>query len=456
MENNNELSAFDKMRQWISTSITIKLLSIGFIMLLLLIPLSSINDIVRERAYRKNDAVAEVSSKWGNEQCVQALVLSVPYEYIEKKSLYTAPGQAPQFEEIIHSSVMNFYPDRSMIKGTVVPTIKKRGIYEVPVYSVQLDITGDFIKPDEKNDFPSRCSKVLWEKASAKMFLNDLSSLEEQVNLNLAGVNSEFNPKNTGAGIAALTADLDLSEIDGDKLSFKTELAIRGTQSLWFTPLAKTAEVSLESSWMHPKFSGSFLPTHNIDESGFEANWKVLHLNRSLAQTFESESANQEAERYSFGVELYTPVDNYQSTERSTKYAMLLITLSFALFFFVQILMKIKIHPVQFMLVGLSLCVFYTLLLALSEHISFFKSYLIAASAITILNTMYVHLSFKKKTLSLLTFVVLSVLYAYIFSTLRMEDLALLAGSIGIFTALALIMFITRNFDWYTLKTKTA
>jgi len=455
MENNNELSAFEKVRQWFSTSITIKLLSIGFIILLLLIPLSFINDIVRERSYRKVEAVNEVSSKWGNAQCVQAIVLSVPYEYIEKKPLYSNEIANSQYIEVLQTSTMNFYPDETLISGEVIPQVKKRGIYEVPIYSVKLDISGAFIKPDAKKDFPSRCTKVLWNEATASLFMNDLSSLEEQVVLQFDTAEVEFNPMSSSGSKSTLSAPLDLSLMEDSKLNFKTEISVRGTQALWFSPLAKTTEVNLESSWKHPKFSGQYLPTHQPKGEGFAANWKVLHLNRSLAQSFEAESPDQGAERFSFGVELYTPVDNYQSTERSTKYAMLLITLSFALFFFVQILMKIRIHPVQFMLVGLSLCVFYTLLLALSEHISFFRSYMIAAGAITLLNTYYVFSSFKNKPLTLLTFVVLAVLYAYIYSTLRMEDMALLAGSIGIFGALALVMFITRNFDWYSLKSKT-
>lgn len=455
MENSNELSAFERVRQWMSTSITLKLLGIGFILLLLLIPLSYIQDLVRERQYRKHEVRNEIASSWGFQQTVEAMVLSLPYEFERTTSQFDKNGKAVYQTKTLRST-LQIYPEHCLIKGQLDPEIKKRGIFEVPVYQIGLEVSGNYKLPENGIELPDDCTKVLWEEAEATLFLSDLRRLKDQVTLRMGDQEVEFN-SSASQDKGRLSARIDLSTLIENKspLEFKTDLKIAGSSSISFAPLAKTTEVHLESAWEHPKFMGQFLPEHNED-GGFVADWKVLHLNRSLAQSFISDSPDQNADRFSFGVELYTPADNYQQTERSAKYALLLITLVFALFFFVQVLRKIRIHPVQFILVGLSLIVFYTLLLSLSEHMGFGRSYVIAAAATCLLITGYIQASFRNRLFSLSVLGVLGLVYAYIFSTLRMEDFSLLAGSIGIFIALGLVMFVTRNFDWYNLKSKAS
>jgi inner membrane protein len=230
-------------------------------------------------------------------------------------------------------------------------------------------------------------------------------------------------------------------------------LNFNGSTSINFVPLGKVSEVSVKSAWQNPSFVGAFLPDErNIATTGFSANWKVLHLNRPYPQAFKG--ATSGIDESSFGVNLFVPVDEYQKSMRSAKYAAMFITLTFLIFFFVQIINGIRIHPVQYIMVGLALCVFYTLLIAISEHLAFHWSYIIASISIILLITLYAKSIFNENRLTALLALILCILYLFIYAIIQMEDYALLMGSIGIFIVLALVMFLSRKINWYALKTQ--
>lgn len=234
-------------------------------------------------------------------------------------------------------------------------------------------------------------------------------------------------------------------------LSFSLRLTCNGSTFLRVTPLGKTTEVQFTSTWPSPSFEGAFLPVkREITSAGFEANWKVLNLNRSYPQYFAGSMPG--INESSFGVTLLLPVDHYQKTMRSAKYAVLFISLTFMVFFFIQVINHIRIHPIQYLLIGFALCLFYTLLLSLSEHIAFTWSYMIASAGIILLISLYAHATFKKWQLTLLLFGILCMLYGFIFTIIRLEDVALLVGSLGLFAALAVLMYVTRNIQWYQQK----
>ena len=207
----------------------------------------------------------------------------------------------------------------------------------------------------------------------------------------------------------------------------------------------------MSSKWDAPSFNGAFLPDdRTIDSTGFTANWEVLHLNRPFPQQFNGPI--QQLSSTQFGVDLIVPVDGYQKSTRSAKYAVLFIMLTFVLFFFIQIINRIQIHPIQYIMVGLALCVFYTLLIALSEHISFGMSYLIASFSTVSLITLYAHSFAKNNKVTLTIGGILSILYGFIYTILQLNDYALLIGSLGLFTVLATVMYLSRKIDWYALN----
>jgi len=225
-------------------------------------------------------------------------------------------------------------------------------------------------------------------------------------------------------------------------------LDLNGSSSLYFIPIGKETNVSLTSAYKTPSFDGAFITDSNIvDNKGFKANWKVLNLNRNFPQEWTNSAYN--ISEAAFGVNLLIPVDHYQKSMRSAKYAIMFILLTFLVFLFTEILNGFKIHPVQYLLVGLALIIFYTLLLSISEHVGFTWAYLISSGAIILLISLYSKTIFKENRLMALLAGILIILYGFLFVILRSEDYALLIGSIGLFIVLCVIMYLSRKIKWY-------
>jgi inner membrane protein len=240
---------------------------------------------------------------------------------------------------------------------------------------------------------------------------------------------------------------IPLEEID--RFDFQFELSLNGSDHLYFVPVGKSTNIRMRSSWMHPRFDGAFLPDRrDITDGGFKADWNVLHLNRNFPQSWKGNAYH--TDESAFGSFLILPVDQYQKTMRSAKYAIMFIALTFMIFFFVEILNRRRIHPVQYLLVGLSISIFYVLLLSLGEQIGFNLSYLVSGVAIVGLITGYVAGIFRHVKLTLILGICLVLLYAFLFILIQLKDYALLLGSIGLFIAMGLIMYTSRNVDWYS------
>ena len=228
-------------------------------------------------------------------------------------------------------------------------------------------------------------------------------------------------------------------------------LDLKGSQLLYFTPVGKVTDINLHSKWNNPSFNGAFLPdSRDISGKGFTANWNVLQLNRNYPQVWSNN--RHKINNSSFGLNLLLPVDNYQKSYRSIKYAVLFIGFTFLVFFFIEVLNKVFIHPIQYILVGISLVVFYTLLLSISEHLKYNIAFIISAISTLILISGYVKAILKSNKLSFLITGILTILYTFIFVIIQLQDYALLIGSIGIFLILGLVMYFSRKIDWYDLN----
>jgi inner membrane protein len=233
------------------------------------------------------------------------------------------------------------------------------------------------------------------------------------------------------------------------------QIKLKGSEQLHFIPMGKTTEVSLTSAWSDPSFNGNFLPEpYQVNETGFTASWKILHLNRSYPQEWKDKSFDLGGS--SFGVSLLQVGDTYSKTERSVKYAILFVTLTFLLYFFIEILQKKKVHPLQYVLVGLAIIIFYTLLLSISEYLGFNAGYFISATATVLLITAYTKSMFRDWKIVIVFFLVLSALYGFIFALIQLQDGALLFGSIGLFIILAIVMYYSRKIEWYTKTVATS
>ena len=437
-------SFFERMNRWIRNSVTIKLMSMGILMLLLLIPAFMIQSLIRERDYTRDAAISEVSDKWGYAQTVAGPVLIIPYK------VFAVTEDDRVVETTQHAY---FLPEALDVDGTITPQTRYRGIYEVVVYTTGLTYSGHFSIPDF-SDWDVAPEHILWDDASVAVGVSDMRGINETVALRWQDVPLDFNPGvetrdviETGISVRVPVGP---QPSPSGRYAFSFDLNLNGSRALQFVPLGKETTVHLVSEWATPSFNGAFLPDERtVGAEGFTAEWRVLHLNRNYPQQWRGGAVN--IGESAFGLDLLLPVDQYQKSMRAAKYAILVIALTFLTFFLAEVRNRKRAHPFQYILIGLALCLFYTLLLSLSEHVSFNAAYILAGVATVGTVTAYTVSIFKTRFLSLLTGVVLLVLYGFVFLILQLEDYALLVGSIGLFVALTLTMYLSRNVNWYTM-----
>ncbi len=454
METNNS----NEKKHW-TENVLFKVIIIGFLILILMIPSVMIHELVRERSFRKMEVTNEVSSKWGQLQTITGPYIVIPYM---EELKYT--NQASEWRE----QKLYYFPRELETTGDITPVVRKRSIFKVMLYESEINLQGSFSYPD-LNALKIPPDKVLWDKARLHLALTDLSGIGASVHLALGDTLIPMTAAvPDGLQLSSgLMCNLPGSIAGNEKLDFQIKLSLKGSQGIYFSPVGKQNKVKLTSSWPSPKFEGRFLPdTSTVSTSGFEATWTILDINRQISQqwtegnpqTFQNVNPNRSAETYAydhstntqpvFGVELLDTVDHYTKNERTVKYAFLLITLTFAVYFFCEVLKKQKVHPLQYGLVGAALVIFFILLLSLSEHIGFDPAYAVASASTILLITLYSRSIFSEKKYAMVTGSLLVALFGFIYIILRLEDYALLAGSIALFVIIALIMYLTRKVKW--------
>lgn len=415
----------------------IKAILIGILVLLLLIPANMIMSIISEREKRQYEATGEVSGKWAGTQTVTGPVIVIPY--------ITKPGE---------TSIAVFLPDKLTINGELLPEIRKRGIYEIAVYNSHLQISGSFSALDFVSlNIPLQ--NLLIKDAYLAVGLSDMRGIGNQAQVQWNGQTYVFNPGGTGANAllpSAMLTRIPLT-LENDTLNgaaFSINLDLRGSGQLFFSPIGKSTVVDVKSKWAHPSFDGAFLPNkHNVDKDGFNASWQVSHLNRNFPQNWKGQE--HDLHTADFGVNLFLPVDGYQQSTRAVKYAILIIGLTFLVFYFIELLQRYSVHPLQYILIGLALCIFYTLLVALAEQLNFTIAYVISALLTLGLVTAYTVSVFRSYRTASGIGGILLILYGFIYVIIRSEDQALLMGSLGLFIILAVVMYFSRKIKWSEL-----
>jgi inner membrane protein len=431
---------------WLRGSLSARALVVGILVLLLLIPLGMVGDLIRERADRKEEAAAGISSDWGGAQTITGPVIDVPYDEVVRVAV------AGGYEDRTVTHYIHFLPALLNVEAGLDPHVKHRGIYEVPVYASRTLLTGRF-DPFSTSGMAA-AQKMRWKDARLVIGISDLRSIKEQVELRIGDRTVQLEPGLHNADVTrnglSVAFPLDESMLD-QPLEFSTTLAINGCGTFNVVPVGKVTTATCSSSWNDPSFTGAFLPDPRepaaAAETGFRAKWKVLHLNRPYPQEFTG-SRLEAIEESAFGVWLMQPVDEYHKNERASKYGIMLIVLVFLVFFFVEVLQQLRIHPIQYLLVGFALCVFYTLLIAISEHLGFAWAYIISACATVVLVVVYAHGVFQVRRASQLLGLIMLLVFGFMFTLINQQDLALLYGSIGLFITLALVMWVSRRIDW--------
>jgi inner membrane protein len=434
---------------WFKESITVKLIFIGFLILVLLIPSSLIDDLIRERANRQDEMVKSIADTWSGSQMVKGPVLVIPY----RKTVKFIDADK---KEATRDVIENLYilPENLKIKANVKPERLHRGMFETVVYNSSIKITGNFGKA-ELGSLSLLPEQLILDKARLEFSISDLKGLKNNPMVNAAGQQLTAEPTFNAHPLfnGGLQANINLTNVPNGAFTFDYTLDLKGSQELHFLHLGKTTDVEVAGNWSSPSFDGRYLPdTRHVDTSGFNAKWRMLYYNRPYPQQWvvDNDLLNDEKKQddASFGVKLRLPVDQYQKITRTSKYAILIVLLTFVSLFLTEVIRKNRIHPFNYILIGAAMIIYYTLLLSFTEQLGYNMAYLIASVATIALVSVFISSLLKNKGAAALFALILSVIYIFIFVIIQLEDLALMIGSIALFIITGLLMYFSRKINW--------
>ena len=443
--------SIERLVSSIRNSQLLRLISVGILALLLQLPISMIGRLVEERQERRQAAVAEVSSKWGNAQVITGPALVIPYTHRWTEASAGGP-------QITRTETRNaiFLPEQLHARGSIDSEIRNRGIFTVPVYTLGLTVEGEFARPSFSG-LGVEPAAVAWERAHLAVGISDARAIQEESAVLWNDKRVPFLPgtgafTDGGAGIHALVGVTDSEQ----RFKFSFPLSLNGSQGVYLTPFARSTSVELQSDYGHPSFQGSWLPAErSVSGSAFQARWSIPFLGRNYPQAWIAGAAMRDAiDGSRFGVELIDPVDYYRMAERSVKYAGLFILLTLATVWLIEVLARVRVHPIQYLMIGGAVCLFYLLELSLSEHLGFPFAYAIASISVIAMVAAYSVVALHSARRALVVGAGVALLYAYLYILLMNEDYALLIGSVGLFAILAAIMYATRRVDWYGAGTR--
>ena len=432
----------EKMKAGFSQS-GIKIGIIFFLILLFLIPISYIKSIINDRQNYQKEAVASITEPLGGKPEIQGMVIAIPFK------TYTQSIDKNDVKRIeTNIKYIYFAPDLYSLDITVNPYYLNRGIFKVPVFNGDIALTSEFDSFDVSH-FKIAEKDIMRDEAIIMLGLSSTKNLTATPMLNIDGDYLHISPiKYDSITPFKSTVYYDIPEKYLKKgLLLNGKLNIQGGEDIKIQPLGSDTIIKMNSAWPSPGFSGGWLPvTRKITESGFTAQWDIAGLSTVFPKSWISDT---DYNGESITVSFITPVDTYQKTTRSIKYSLLFLIIPFLAIFICEIFSKIRVHPVQYCLIGFADSMFYLILLSVSEHISFNISYLIGAVCVSAATLFYATTIFKKMKWGLLLSGVQIISYGFLYGTLQTEDYALLIGSIGLFIIVVLLMFITRKVDWY-------
>lgn len=413
-------------------TITAKIVLVAVLILLMLIPISMIKSMIKERESNKTAEQKELGMKWGGRQLITGPILVLPYYALDNQIMYAY-----------------ILPDEFDVDGDIKPEERTRGIQKVLSYQSTMRFEGKFNFPSI-NKLNIDSSRILWNKSFFQIGITNLQGIKNKFDfkVNNQSQNIETGVKNDDITKSGLTITYPLNPENKKELNFNFDLTLNGTDGLHIIPIGKQTHVHLISTWKSVSYIGEFVPTEKMTgKKEINAQWDVYDYNRNYTQTWLG--SNTELQNTALGINFLLPVDHYQKTMRSVKYAIMFIALTFLVFFMIELLSKKRIHPIQYLLVSFALILFYSMLLAFSEHIGFGWSYLLSAIAIIGLITAYSKSIFQDKKQTVFMAIFLVALYVFLYVVIQLEDMALLLGTIGLFVALAIVMYTSRKVNWY-------
>jgi inner membrane protein len=438
-------------------TLTFKGIIIAFLILILLIPGTMIQNLIKERQERSRETIQKINDKWSRSQTLCAPLLLVPYTTTKLDS-----DKKPFNEE----HILYITPKELKINASLTPVEKYYGIYKAILYKSDIHFEGNF---SELSKIKIENSELHFDKAQIAIGLTDLRGVVQSPEFK---INEELYETTVGmVNLFSYTDDIYVEEnrydLEGfytissktlvvnlnettinDSISeiynFDWTLKLNGSSSINFIPIGQNTVVTIDGEWASPSFIGNFSPESTVEKDKFSATWNILSFNRDIPEMWSDDSFS-ELQANSFGVNLIETVDHYQQNMRSAKYALMFIALTFIVFFFAEIITKKSIQFFQYLLVGIALILFYSLLLSLSEQIGFALAYLIASATTVLMITIYFYSLLKQKIATLILSVVMIILYGFLYVILQVEDFALLFGSIFLFVILGVIMFVSNK-----------
>jgi inner membrane protein len=401
----------------------------------LMIPTMYVTSLVTERKERKVEVTNEVSKSWSGAQVVSAPFLSIPFT-----------KKANNGNELKYKSYLT--ASNNSVAANVQSQTIKRGIYNVPVYNSTIISKGVFSKADIEQLIAAYGSSVLSE-AKMNIVISDAKGITDSVKATINNTNyiMAVDMQNNSDNSKTIAVPIGALLTTATDVNYSITLQLRGTEKISFYPSASLNKITLSAPWKDPSFFGNVISGEKtITNNGFQSIWNISRFQTNTPLYMETLPILKDTE---VGVHLINTVDGYTKTLRTTKYALLLIALTFALFFFIEAIKSKQIHPIQYGLVGLALVLFFTLLLSISEYTGFDVAYIIAGLATITLIATYAKTVLHTNANAITVAATLTALYSFVYFIIQMEEKSLLVGSIGLFLILAALMQLSKKVKWY-------
>jgi inner membrane protein len=393
--------------------------------------------------------VRNVAESAAGPQTLVGPVLAVTYrERVERRSRDKSGQETVRYDVLEHTQILP--PQQLDIGGEARVETRSRGLYQARLYHLALQVKGTFALPPRLGLEAGR--QLVDARAVLVLGVADPRGIDNDPEVRVDGKAYRL-VTGTAGHVAGQGVHVPLGALDvatGRNLDFALPLNLTGSERLAIAPAGNATTIALKSDWPHPSFQGRFLPTtRQVGEAGFEARWQVSHLARNFDRVLKAGQEDGRSE--TLDISFMDPVNVYLKSERAVKYGVLFVVLTFAAFFITEVLRELPIHPLQYLLVGLALAIFFLLLIALSEHLSFLAAYAISAAGCVGLIGAYLSSVLGSRRRGIGFAAGIAALYGVLYGVLLSEDNALLMGALLLFAALGTTMLATRRIDWYRL-----
>ena len=444
------------------------------VFVLVQLPVRWIQGLNDERMSFKQDAIDSVSKSYAGDQSVAGPILVFPYTHHYWLNTLNAKGEITKHEPMQRGGTVSVLPDTLNFDNVVDVEDRQVGIFQVPTFKAVIKVTGQFTWDAISNPIMLKSEESLeWGKPYLALPISDQHGIKAIESLTWRDVPVTYEPGSQVIifGSQGIHAPLDIQREAGNGVA-SVRLVLVGTESLHNIPTARQTSVKMSSNWPHPQFLGTQLPDErDVTDHGFVANWQSTSLATNVGSLWrtcqdpqwsdesggysESHTLCSELDGVGLGVKMIDPTNFYTKMTRALKYGFLFLSITFLSFLLFEVMCDLKIHPIQYTLLGVASGVFFLLLLSLAEQIGFTFAYMASSAACLLLLTLYTHALLKNCKRTLYFSSILATLYGVLFIILQQEDAALLTGSLLIFGLLAIAMMVTRNIDWYAWQQRS-